>query len=327
MSTTAVYLFAVLAVPVALVMTSVPAHAQWTGGNHASRPLPLTATADVETNANVVANNKSTARYNVVPIGVLPGKTVSFLTNSRSVNNLGHVTGYSYVYSATDPNNLFLTGQSFIWKNGKLTALPLLPGWQGAFGFSINDLDQVAGTAQMGTESNLSQTAVLWTHGEPTNLGALASGLNSAALDVNIFGVVAGVSNTASPSFFVPVAWYGGEIHPLPLLTGYTAGLASEINAEGVIAGFLQVSPSSSVDNALVCGIRTATATPHRLTSEPLGERTGEAFGINTLNQIVGYSYNSTNSEGPAFLWSSRGGIGALPPLAWRHIRHCIQHQ
>ncbi len=99
----------------------------------------------------------------------------------------------------------------------------------------------------MGTESNLSQTAVLWTHGEPTNLGGLGPGLNSAALDVNIFGVVAGVANYDSAGDFAPVAWYGGEIHHLPLLTGYTAGLASEINAEGVIAGFLQVSPSSSV--------------------------------------------------------------------------------
>src|ERR1700676_1554693 len=92
----------------------------WTGGNKMSpttQPLPATANTAVEANDYDV-------RYNVVPIGVLPGKTVSFLTVVRAVNNLEHVTGYSYVYSG----NLFLTGQGFIWENGKLKALPLLSG-------------------------------------------------------------------------------------------------------------------------------------------------------------------------------------------------------
>src|SRR5579871_524233 len=120
MWTTPLHLFCVLTLAVSLVMTVVPADAQrrnvdrtgstvWTGGNRmsqTSQPQPQTSFATMETNNRNV-------RYKVVPIGVLPGKTTSYLTTERSVNNIGHVTGWSYVYTGNEA----LTGQGFIWQN------------------------------------------------------------------------------------------------------------------------------------------------------------------------------------------------------------------
>jgi hypothetical protein len=137
---TAAYVCA--SVSMLIVTMAAPANAQqrdvyrnvsppWTGSNHMSQPsgsLPQTSNANVETNNN-------NARYDVVPIGVLPGKTTSFLTVVRAVNNREHVVGYSYLYSG----NLFLTGQGFLWQDGQLQALPLLQGWPGAFAFGINE--------------------------------------------------------------------------------------------------------------------------------------------------------------------------------------------
>ena len=201
----------------------------WAGGNHMSqtnRPLPQTSFGAMETNNN--------ARYKVVPIGVLPGKTTSFLTTLRAVNNIEHVTGYSYVYTG----DMYLTAQGFIWQQATLKPLPLLNGWPGAFAYGINDRDQVVGTANnIDSSGNYLQTAVLWDHGQPVNLGALQPGWVSEAFDVNIWGVAVGRSGAVNADFNTPVAWYGGKIHALPLLPGFNGAFAWKINDLGVISG------------------------------------------------------------------------------------------
>ena len=144
-------LFAALAMPVSLVMTPVPVSAQqrsshrsdlstWTG---ASRMSQSSQTLRQTPNGNNEGKNHD-ARYKVVPIPVLPGKTNTVLGDGQlSVNNSGDVTGYSFVYSG-DYHSIYLTAQGFIWHHGRLNPLPLLSGYPGAFAGSINDLGQVA---------------------------------------------------------------------------------------------------------------------------------------------------------------------------------------
>jgi uncharacterized membrane protein len=309
-------LFAALAMAVSLGMTAVPVNAQqrsihrtdlstWTGGNRMSQ----TSQAPPQTpNGNNETKNHD-VRYNVVPIGVLPGKTTSFLTVVRGVNNIGHVTGYSYVYTG----DIFLTGQGFIWQNGKLKALPLLSGWPGAFGFGMNDRDQVVGTANnMDGSGNYLQTAVLWNHGQPVNLGALQPNWNSVALDVNISGVVVGGSTPVGASTNTPVVWYGGMIHPLPLLPGEDHGIAEEINALGVIVG-RQGPPDQSSQIPCLWYWNGTGYTALNLGS--LGGDYGDASGINIWGQAVGWSLYAGNIHGPGFLWDYRHGMQALPLL------------
>lgn len=308
-----VYRFAIASM--LAVTMAAPANAQeraingtgspaWTGGNRMSQPSqpqPQTSFAPVETNNNV--------RYNVMPIGVLPGKTTSFLTVVRGVNNLEQVTGYSYIYTG----NIFLTGQGFIWQNGKLRALPLLSGWPGAFAFGINDLGQVVGTANnMDGSGNILQTAVLWDRGQPVNLGALHSGWNSEASDVNIWGVVVGASGVPSGVSVenTPVVWYGGTVHALPLLPGQSSGQAEEINALGVIAGY-QYSTTNSIPCLWYWNGTGYTA----VNLGTLGGQFGATYGINNLSQAVGYTLYPGNLHGPGFLWDHQHGLQALPLL------------
>ena len=168
--------------------------AMWFGGNLPSQknqPSPAISNGNAEILNQADRDDDNQVRYRVVRIGVLPGKTTSFLSIVRSVNNREHVTGYSLIDAEGFTPKGAATAQGFIWHDGKLEALPLLSGWPGAFGFGINDRDQVAGTANnVDASGNLIQTAVLWNHEQPVNLGSLHAGWISEGLDVNIFGEV-----------------------------------------------------------------------------------------------------------------------------------------
>jgi uncharacterized membrane protein len=244
----------------------------------------------------------------VVPIGVLPRKTTSFLTVVRAVNNREHVVGYSYLYSG----NLFLTGQGFLWQDGQLQALPLLQGWPGAFAFGINDQDQVVGTANgIDGSGNGIQAAVLWHHGQPVNLGGLhAADGCVAAFDVNSQGVVVGVSGPCNgPS--IPVVWSGGRVQALPLLPGETGGLAEEINAQGVIAGW-QGSPTNLIPCLWYQDRHGYTAVN---LGNSLGGNVGRVWGINNRDQAVGYSLYPNGIHGRGVVWDDQQVLELLSPL------------
>ena len=246
-------------------------------------------------------------------IGVLPGKTNSFLPDAKSINNLGHAAGYSFLYKPGDFNNLFRTGQAFIWQNGKLKALPLLSGWEGAFGFALNDRDQVVGAASnVDSNNNVLQTAVLWNNGQPVNLGTLFPGSTSSALGVNNWGVVVGGSALPDGSGYnAPFVWYDGSIHSLPFLPGMNHGFAESINDFGIIVG-RQGTPDGASQVPCLWYWNGSGYTPVSLGS--LGGSAGDAIGINNLGQATGWSLYAGDIHAPAFIWDFRG-LHALPQL------------
>ena len=289
--------------------------AMWAGGGNrlsqTNQPLAESSAANIQTNSPDATPDDDDTRYKVVPIGVLPGKTASYLPVVRSVNNRAHVTGYSLIYADGFTPKGAAGAQGFIWRDGKLEALPLLSGWPGAFAFGINDRDQVVGTANnLDAGGNLIQTAVLWEHEQPTNLGALHSGWISEALDVSFFGEVVGASASSGSSSAIPVAWYGGGIHALPLLPGEQGGVANEINARGVIVGW-----QYSATNTVPCLWYWSRDGYIAVDLGTLGGDLGQAYGINNSNKVVGYSLYSGNIHGPAFLWDRQQGLEALPLL------------
>src|SRR5262249_36096175 len=108
-SNTVTSLFALLAfthVAVALMLCGSTVMAQqqpsnrnqtkaWTGAN----PMARARQTDSQFHDRQIESNNHDVGYRVVTIPVLPGKTNSFLPDAKSVNNLGHATGYSFVHT------------------------------------------------------------------------------------------------------------------------------------------------------------------------------------------------------------------------------------
>ncbi len=303
------FLFMFATGPLALAQRRAPTQTMpgvQTGARHMSQ-------ATSTPNRLTFDSHNQNVKYTVVQIGVLPGKTNSFLPDAKSINNLGHAAGYSYAYKPGDFNNLFRTAQAFIWQNGKLKALPLLNGWTGALSYALNDLDQAIGTAaNVDSNDNVSYTAVLWSNGQAVNLGTLFPGSNSQPLALNNWGVVVGGSalpdNSGSNA---PWVWYGGAIHSLPFLPGMNHGFAESINDFGVIVG-RQGPPDGSSQVPCLWYWNGNGYTPISLGS--FGGDFGDAIGNNNLGQAVGWSLLPGDIHGPAFVWDFRG-LHALPSL------------
>lgn len=256
--------------------------------------------------------NDDDVRYKAVSVGVLPGKTNTYLDEEPSVlNNLGHVAGFSYVFTG-DIHDFFLTAQAFIWKDGKLESLPLLKGWPGIFSTGINDRDQVIGEANnYDSLGRRRRTAVTWDRGKVIDLGRLDSDSDSAAFGINNWGVAVGFNYSYITGVTTPVVWYGGAIHPLPLLAGEAGGIAFGINDLGVIAGYQLTAGDAS--EAACLWYWTGSG----YTAVPLGGLGGdysEAFDVNIRGQAAGFSLFPGDLHGPAVLWDRRGP-NALPLL------------
>lgn len=304
----AIVLFLVNAAPVSAQQRSIHRTdlSVWPASNRVSPKSDAAATPNGK-----IENQNHDVRYNVVTIGVLPGKTNTNLANfGRTVNHLGDVTGFSFVYTG-DYHSIYLTTQGFIWHKGKLTALPLLNGYPGAFASAINDLGQVVGGANLlRSDGGIGQTAVRWDYGQPTNLGTLKPNSNSFADDINNWGAAVGLSYSFDDNHDLPVVWYGGTIHALPLLPGETDGEAFQINDLGLMVGH-QFSNTNDIPCLWYWNGSGYTA----VDLGSFGGTYGEALGINDFGQVVGWSLNASDIHGPAFVWDVVHGLQALPSL------------
>ncbi len=281
-------------------------------GDDGPRTGAISDARSMQRSASNISADSSSVKYKTVPIGVLPGKTNSDITEEVNViNNLGHVVGFSFVYTG-DVHDYFLTAQPFLWKNGKLKALPLLKGWPGAFATGLNDRDQVIGEANnFDSNGQRLRTAILWDEGEAIDLGTLDSNSISAAFGINTWGTAVGFNHSLSDGHNAPVVWYGGKIHALPLLPGESDGLAFGINEFGVISGY-QIQAGDVSETACLWYWNGSGYTVVALGS--LGGNYSQAFGVNNWGQAVGSSTNAGDLNGLAAFWDWRGPH-ALPLL------------
>jgi uncharacterized membrane protein len=251
-------------------------------------------------------------RYRTVQIGVLPGYTNSEIANEVNIiNNAGHVAGYSWIYNG-DITNLYLTAHPFLWKEGKLTPLPLPKGASAAFATGINNRDQViAETNEVDSTGAHIRRAFMVDQGEVAVLPALDADSNTQPFAVNVWGSVVGRNQNRTNGQNTPVMWSGGKIYALPLLPGQDEGFAFGINDFGAIAGY-QFPADDSSETACLWYWNGHSYSIIALST--LGGNYGDAFGINNWGQVTGNATDAGDVNFFGTLWDYRG-VHELPML------------
>ena len=150
-----------------------------------------------------------------------------------------------------------------------------------------------------------------------TDLGALPSNSNiSSASAIGNSGAVTG--QAPMNSILPPHAFYwtsaGGMVDVGDFPGGVDQSMGSDVNSLGHVVGFGHVAEADATDSGLRALLWSSTGGLQNL-GKPAGSDGTAANAINSLDQIVGYSFNSTTSHEQAFLWTAEGGFSDLGDL------------
>lgn len=238
----------------------------------------------------------------VLDLGTLGGAS----STASAVNASGQVVGQSYIAGGTQTNQ-----HAFLWQNGGMTDLGILPNSTRSVASDINDSGQIVGGSS-GTLNNTPWThAVLWQNGTITDLGTLG-GDSSGAVAINNHGQIVGNSKTASGSFGSFV-WENGTMYDLGTLLPANSGWVTQtlssidINDNGQIAG---TGRFNGQEHAFLISDPNGVFADGGATITDLGTLSdgsvSSAYGINNLGQVVGSS-DTNNGHGHAVRYS--GGV------------------
>jgi len=255
--------------------------------------------------------------------GTLGGPNSNIVFPNR--NDRGEIVGISET-AAVDPlgenwscSAFFpsVTGHiclGFLWRWGKMTALPTLGGNNG-FAAAINNRGEAAGWAETKIHDStcvapqvLQFEAVVWGpgEGELRELPPLKGDRDTAATAINDHGQVVGISGTCDVAVGAytakhAVLWEDGTAINLPTLGGAGWNTPVVINNRGEAAGFSDL-PGDVSGGVLTPNFHAVIWTKdhaiHDLGTLP-GDSLSEATGLNDRGQVVGVSYPSSH----AFLW------------------------
>lgn len=244
----------------------------------------------------LVASGASAQTYTVTDLGSL-GTLDTF---AFAVNDSSRVAGYSYVESVPPPG---FDRHAFLWQQGQVQDLGVLPGGSYSWGTDLNEAGQVCGFADDATGV---EHLILYRNGAVEDLGAPTSG--GEARGLNNLGQIAGYSLAES---FNPHALFWSDSTGFVDLTAATAaskGLAEDLNDHTQVVGWSQQVPCGG---ALWTRATLWTDPGTGWTATDLGTLAGvcysHAYDINEAGQIVGSSGNFT---GTPVLWQ-KSSLGA----------------
>ncbi len=208
------------------------------------------------------------------------------LTTARGINSIGYVTGASFIENNYD---YF----PYVYRDGTMAELPLLPSGEVAEGRAINDFDEVVGETYL-TNGRLA-TATMWDrNGQVIDLNIWQSDF-ARAWSINNAGQAVGEANNPSEgNRRRAVLWENGQVTDLGILPvpGHTRSGAIDMNESTEIVG----------NSSGAIPARGFVWSSGQLTNLnwPEEEPTG-AYGINDLSQIVG----TGDSNREAVLWDN----------------------
>jgi probable HAF family extracellular repeat protein len=229
---------------------------------------------------------------------------------SRSINDVGQVAGDA-------------GGQAFLYSNGSMHLLGLLPGFSSTYAKSVNNVGQVVGYAENFNFSNFTATdrAVLF---DTDNLGNVTQrvdigtlgGANSVAAGINLGGWIVGNSTTTlgAQHAFLYSSNEMTDLNSLIPNSGWTLTAANGVNGAGQIVGSGTNSKGQAHAFLLTPNISThPSVEPPAPTSTPiLSEFPSPVHLYQELPQFMADHGNEFSASSVAFINSNTAKIQPL---------------
>jgi probable HAF family extracellular repeat protein len=152
-----------------------------------------------------------------------------------SINDRGHILGFSYINSTPNPSTGLPTGDGFFWADGVMQDISNPLGGKIVSPYYINNHDQAVGNADL--VGDIHTHPFLWSNGVFTDLGTFG-GLFGSAQIVNEAGQVAGTANLAGDTTFYGFLWANGTKRMLLPVVGDDCSQTYNMNQQGVVVGW-----------------------------------------------------------------------------------------
>jgi probable HAF family extracellular repeat protein len=280
---------------------------------------------------------ESRLRYRIFDVGTFGGPNSQTNATSRPMNNRGMVSGIadSDELCPHAPGVGLATGfisPGFMWRNGVLTNIGLLPGGCASLPVGINEKGTIVGVSDndiIDPQTGFAEIrADLRKDGRIRDLGTFG-GHNGLSADVNNHDIVVGGAENEDPDPFnfagallglpTPTAWQAfawsnGKLHNLGTLGGPDS-FAFFINDSNEING---LSFTNTIVNPTT-GLPTVEPfiwkNGHMHSLGSLGGNFGYVSNITNHSEIVGYSNLAGDAAAHAYDWKPRQGMKDLGAL------------